>query len=83
LIIVLPLAILLFPEGRLPSPRWRWLLWAYLALGAGGTLIVLGSALVPFSRPWNPPTYRCGSAIATEVRKSPMGDGDSGHPPSS
>lgn len=30
----LPLMILLFPDGRLPSPRWRPALWAYLAVGA-------------------------------------------------
>jgi hypothetical protein len=26
-----PLVILLFPDGRLPSRRWRWAMWAYLA----------------------------------------------------
>jgi len=28
-----PLAILLFPDGRLMASRWRWALWAYIALG--------------------------------------------------
>ena len=28
-----PVAVLLFPDGRLPSARWRWALGAYLAVG--------------------------------------------------
>jgi hypothetical protein len=31
---LLPLAILLFPDGRLPSARWRPVLYGYLALAA-------------------------------------------------
>jgi MFS family permease len=31
-IVVFPLVTLVFPDGRLPSPGWRWVLWAYLVL---------------------------------------------------
>ena len=34
LVLAFPLVVLLFPYGRLPSPRWRWVLWAYLAATA-------------------------------------------------
>ena len=33
-IVLFPLAILLYPDGALPSPRWRWVLAAYLVVGA-------------------------------------------------
>jgi hypothetical protein len=35
-----PLLMLLFPDGRLPSPRWRFLVWTVLA--AGVVSVVLG-----------------------------------------
>ncbi len=35
---------LLFPEGRLRSPRWRWALWGS---SATGTLAVIATALLP------------------------------------
>ena len=56
-----PLALILFPDGRLPSRRWRWAILVALLV------LVIGTAGVVFSdRPillaW--PTYRSPLAIA-------------------
>ena len=46
---LLGLIILLYPDGRLPSARWRFMLWAYLALAGlylGGALVIAAGAVV-------------------------------------
>jgi hypothetical protein len=37
-----PLLILLFPDGRLPSRRWRWAFWTYLAIAGAAMLATAG-----------------------------------------
>jgi hypothetical protein len=39
-IVAFGLVILLFPDGRLGSGRWSWVLWAYLAVGAAWPLSI-------------------------------------------
>jgi len=39
----LVIVLLIFPDGTLPSPRWRWLVWSLLAATALGMVVALVS----------------------------------------
>jgi len=52
-----PLVILLFPDGRLASRRWRWALWAYAGLFAWVMAINLAPAIAAVARPRHPPGH--------------------------
>jgi hypothetical protein len=41
-LVLAPLPIILFPDGRIPRGRWRWVFWAYVAVGVS-FLLALGS----------------------------------------
>ena len=43
------LTVLLFPDGRPPSPRWRWMLWVYIAVAGAwvaGVFIISAGAIL-------------------------------------
>ena len=44
-IALFPVVILLFPDGRMASPRWRWVLWAYAGLVAWATAATLAQTI--------------------------------------
>jgi hypothetical protein len=46
LLIGFPLVILLFPDGRLPSRRWRWAVRIYLAITAAAVLAISVAVLI-------------------------------------
>ncbi len=48
LVLLLPLPIVLFPDGKLPSRRWRPTLWLYVALGVTFTVGVAYKASIVF-----------------------------------
>ncbi|MCW2907169.1 MAG: histidine kinase [Actinomycetia bacterium] len=49
-LLLFPVVILLFPDGRLAAPRWRWVLRAYAVAGALASAAVFAPAVTAVAR---------------------------------
>ena len=48
-LILVPLPIVLFPDGHIPRGRWRWVFWGYVALAVAFLLAIGGRDLRAFT----------------------------------
>jgi hypothetical protein len=48
---MIPVVILLFPDGRVPGRRWRWAVWAYAGLVALTIALILAEAVAVLASP--------------------------------
>ncbi len=72
-LVAVPLVLLLFPNGRPPSPRWNILLWAIVGLGAMAALGFIVSPL-PLETPEG-----FHLANPTAIRSAPVARGPAAH----
>ena len=65
---VLPLLFLLFPDGRLPSERWRWVAWFDAAVVVALTMAAMILAALEWSTPFSAdPGEASGSLSAAAI----------------
>jgi signal transduction histidine kinase len=67
------LIMLYFPDGRLSSPRWRWLIWAVLAMTVLNNVVGIIDPL-PIQSPGVPPVHNpTGLAMFKGLESGPIG----------
>ena len=70
---IVVLIMLFFPDGRLPSPRWRWLVWALVAMTALINIVAIIDPL-PIQSPGVPPVHNpTGLTMFKGLEAGPIG----------